>query len=74
VLVELKTSIGDDWPEVLRQVKKRNRGDDRFDRVGGPCACVVVRSWDSTNHWASVAQAFQAEHITLISEAWIGAV
>jgi len=74
VLVELKTSIGDEWPEVLRQVKRRNQGEDRFDRAGGPMACVVVRSWDSTNHWASVAQAFQSEHITLISEAWIGAV
>jgi hypothetical protein len=74
ILVECKTSIGDDFPEVLRQVKRRNEGDDRFDQPGGARACVVVRAWNcQATPWETVAHLFQSEHITLISEAWIGA-
>jgi hypothetical protein len=74
VLVECKTSIGDDFPDVLRQVKRRNEGDDRFDLPDGPRACVVVRSWNcQATPWETVVHLFQSEHITLVSEAWIGA-
>jgi hypothetical protein len=74
VLVECKTSIGDDFPEVLRQVKRRNEGDDRFDQSIGPRACVVVRSWNcQATPWETVVRLFQLEHISLVSESWIGA-
>jgi hypothetical protein len=74
ILVECKTSIGDDFPEVLRQVKRRNEGDDRFDQAAGPRACVIVRAWNcQSTPWETVARLFQSEHITLVSEAWIGA-
>ena len=74
ILVECKTSIGDDFPEVLRQVKRRNEGDDRFDQPDGPRACVVIRAWNcQATPWEVVTRLFQSEHITLISEAWIGA-
>jgi hypothetical protein len=74
VLVECKTSIGDDFPEVLRQVKRRNEGDDRFDLPDGPRACVIVRDWNcQATPWETVVRLFQSEHISLVSEAWIGA-
>jgi hypothetical protein len=74
VLVECKTSIGDDFPEVLRQVKRRNAGSDRFDLADGPRACVVVRAWNcQATSWETVVHLFQSEHIALVSEAWIGA-
>ena len=65
VLVECKPDLGDDFPTVLRQVTKYERGD-------GSKACVVVRraSFEKVT-WDQVVAIFGASNVVLLRESLI---
>jgi hypothetical protein len=63
VRVELKPDLGDDFPAVLRQVK-------RYPRSGLDRCCVIVRR-ASFEHvtWPQVVAMFDDSDLTLMFEA-----
>jgi uncharacterized protein (DUF3820 family) len=67
VHVELKTSIGSDYPAVLRQMSGREL---RGYKLGGSLQCCVVKNWQGGNVTFDQAQKiFATKRIVLLMEA-----